>query len=658
MKKNNTELKFLRQLATNFPTAAEAATEIINLEAILSLPKGTEHFLADVHGEYEAFNHVLKNASGSIARKVEELFGRQIRNEEKRELCTLIYYPKEKLAQLNEKKPLCDDWYMVTLNQLVKVCRKVSEKYTRSKFRKTLPPQYSYIIEELVHEEGTNQQKSAYISSIFNTIIQIGKAEDFIVAICETIQKLVIDHLHIVGDIFDRGPGPQHILDTLLNYHNVDIQWGNHDMLWMGASAGNAACMANCVRIALRYANLDTLENAYGINLLPLARFAMETYANDPCTVFKPKLSGADELYDDKSVYLISQMHKAMSIMQFKLEHLIIVDHPEYNMSERDLLHRWNKAEGTIKLPDGNVYPMLDNNLPTIDPKNPYKLTEGEENVIKRLLRSFAESERLKKHIAWFYRKGSMYLSCNMNLLYHASVPLNEDRTLKEVLIEGKYYKGKDLYDKVDELVRRAHQGAKGTASQKSACDFMWYLWCGPNSPLFDKSAMTTFERYFIEDKATHHEQKGYYYTYRQEQDVCEMILKEFGLEGPDTHIINGHVPVKVKKGDKPLLGGGKLLVIDGGFSRAYQSSTGIAGYTLIFNSRGLQLVQHEPFTNKRDAVENMKDIKSVTVVKEHSSHRILVRDTDKGHELITQVEDLKKLLEAYKYRYILEKGK
>lgn len=656
MKKNNAELKFLRQLSTNFPTAAEAATEIINLEAILSLPKGTEHFLADVHGEYEAFNHVLKNASGSIARKVEELFGRQIRQEEKRELCTLIYYPQEKLNQLNENEPLCDDWYMVTLNQLVKVCRKVAEKYTRSKFRKTLPPQYSYIIQELVHEEGINQQKSAYISSIFNTIIQTGKAEDFIIAICETIQKLVIDHLHIVGDIYDRGPGPQHIMDTLLNYHNFDIQWGNHDMLWMGAAVGNAACMANCVRIALRYANLDTLENAYGINLLPLARFAMETYANDPCTVFMPKLSSADELYDDKSVYLISQMHKAMSIMQFKLEHQLIVAHPEYKMNDRDLLHRWDKESATITLPSGEVHPMLDNNLPTVDPKDPYTLTEGEELVVQRLLRSFSGSERLKKHIACFYKKGSMYLSYNMNLLYHASVPLNEDKTLKEVQIEGKNYKGKDLYDKVDELVRRAYQAKRGTEKQKSACDFMWYLWCGPDSPLFDKSAMTTFERYFIEDKATHHEQKGWYYIYRQEQEVCEMILKEFGLEGPDTHIINGHVPVKAKKGEKPLLGGGKLLLIDGGFSRAYQSSTGIAGYTLIFNSRGLQLVQHQPFTNKKDAVENMKDIKSVTVVKEHSSHRILVRDTDKGTELSTQAEDLKKLLEAYKYGYIQEK--
>ncbi|GAD06436.1 Fructose-1,6-bisphosphatase class 3 [Porphyromonas crevioricanis] len=652
----NKDLKFLHQLAKSFPTAAEAATEIINLEAILSLPKGTEHFLADVHGEYEAFNHVLKNASGSIARKVENLFGGQIRQEEKRELCTLIYYPQEKLAELHEKGALNDDWYMVTLNQLVKLCRKVGEKYTRSKVRKALPPKYSYIIQELLHEDGANPQKSAYFSSIFSTILQIGKAEDFIIAICNTIQRLVVDHLHIVGDIYDRGPGPQHIMDTLMNYHQFDIQWGNHDMLWMGAAAGNAASMANTVRIALRYANLDTMENGYGINILPLARFAMETYANDPCAVFQPKLSGADELYDEKSVYLISQMHKAMSVIQFKLEHELIVRHPEYKMADRDLLHRIDFKSGSITLPSGETYPMLDTHFPTIDPKDPYRMTEEESIVVNKLMRSFRESERLNRHMECFYRKGSMYLPYNMTLLYHASVPLNEDKTLKEVTVEGKTYKGKALYDKIDELVRRAHNGQVGSPEQLEALDYMWYLWCGPDSPLFDKSAMTTFERYFIEDKTTHHEQKGWYFVYRQEQEVCEMILKEFGLEGPDTHIVNGHVPVKAKKGEKPLLAGGKLMLIDGGFSRAYQSSTGIAGYTLIFNSQGLQLVQHEPFTSKREAVENMRDIKSVSVVREHTSHRILVRDTDKGKELIEQVKDLKDLLEAYRYGLIQEK--
>ncbi|MDY6122691.1 MAG: fructose-1,6-bisphosphatase [Porphyromonas sp.] len=651
------DLKFLRQLAKSFPSAAEAATEIINLEAILSLPKGTEHFLADVHGEYEAFNHVLKNASGSIARKVESLFIGQIRQEEMRELCTLIYYPQEKLSELKEKNALNDDWYMVTLNQLVKLCRKVAEKYTRSKVRKALPPEYSYIIQELLHEDGANPQKSAYFSSIFSTILQIGKAEDFIIALCKTIQRLVIDHLHIVGDIYDRGPGPQHIMDTLMNYHQYDIQWGNHDMLWMGAAAGNEASMANTVRIALRYANLDTLENGYGINLLPLARFAMETYADDPCTQFQPKLSGADELYDEKSVYLISQMHKAISIIQFKLEHSIIARHPEYKMDDRDLLHRMDLTTGLVTLPSGETYPLLDRHFPTVDPENPYELSEGESIVVRRLTRSFVESERLGRHMDCFYRKGSMYLPYNMTLLYHASVPLNEDKTLKEVLVDGAYYKGKALYDKIDELVRRAHNASKCGEEETAALDYMWYLWCGPDSPLFDKSAMTTFERYFIEDKATHHEQKGWYFIYRQEQEVCEMILKDFGLEGPDTHIVNGHVPVKAKKGEKPLLANGKLMLIDGGFSRAYQSSTGIAGYTLIFNSQGLQLVQHEPFASKREAVENMQDIKSVSVVREHTSHRILVRDTDKGKELIEQVKDLKALLEAYRYGLIQEKN-
>lgn len=651
MKKEDYSINYLRLLAKSFPTAAEAATEIINLEAILSLPKGTEHFLADIHGEYEAFNHVLKNASGSIKRKVEEVFGPNVRSTEKKELCTLIYYPREVLDQVRPKEKNIDDWYVVTLNQLVKVCRKVSEKYTRSKVRKSLPPQYSYIIQELLHEDDTNSNKAAYYNSIFTSIIETGKAEDFIIAICETIQRLVIDHLHIVGDIYDRGPGAHIIMDTLTNYHHFDIQWGNHDMLWMGAACGNPACMANVLRISLRYANLTTLEDGYGINLLPLARFSMETYQNDPCTVFKPKLTSADKLYDDKSVYLISQMHKAIAIIQFKLEYEIIKQHPEYKMEARNLLHKMDLSKGTITVANGRTYQMLDNNFPTINPEKPYELTKEEHYVVEQLMLSIQQSEKLQAHIDLMYKYGSMYIAHNGNLLFHASIPLNEDKTFKKVKIGKQYFSGKELYNNIEKIIRTARIKRNVDHKEKeNAIDYMWYLWCGPDSPLFDKSAMTTLERYFIEDKETHHEEKGYYFSFRDEKEVCEMILKEFGLSGPDAHIINGHVPVKAKKGELPIQAGGKLMLIDGGFSRAYQKSTGIAGYTLIFNSHGLHLVQHDPFSSTAEAIEKMEDIHSVTVLKAATSHRILVRDTDNGKLLQDQVSALKALLEAYKY--------
>lgn len=651
------DIKYLRLLADKFPTAAEVATEIMNLQAILSLPKGTEHFLADVHGEYEAFTHVLKNASGSIRRKVNEIFEGQIREQERRELCTLIYYPKESIELVKQRESSLDDWYMVTLNQMVKVCRKVSEKYTRSKVRKSLPSKYSYVIQELLHEDGVNPNKSAYLQSIFMTIIETGQAEDFIIALSETIQRLVIDHLHIVGDIYDRGPGAHVIMERLLNYHHVDIQWGNHDMLWMGAANGNEASMANVVRISLRYANLDTLQNAYGINLLPLARFASETYANDPCIPFKPKMDkDGSELFDDKSAYLIAQMHKAIAIIQFKLEYQIIKRNPEYKMDERNLLHRLNLDKGTIVLPNGEEHELKDKNLPTIDPKNPYELTEGEKTVVNKLSQSFRRSEKLQQHVSFLYHNGGMYLCCNHNLLFHASVPLNEDKSFKAVKIGKQKYTGRKLYDKIDEYVRIARFGTHEDNLYAEAVDFMWYLWCGPDSPLFDKSSMTTFERYFIEDKRTHHEEKGFYYVYRSEEDVCLQILKEFGLEGPDAHIINGHVPVKAIKGEQPVKAGGKLMLIDGGFSRAYQSSTGIAGYTLIFNSQGMHIVKHNPFNSMANAIHNHEDIDSVSVVRESSSHRMLVRDTDNGKVLSAQVEDLKDLLTAFRYGLIKEK--
>ena len=650
------DLKYLKLLAKSFPSIASASTEIINLRAILHLPKGTEHFLADIHGEAEAFQHVLKNASGTIRTKVNEIFGQTLRDNQKRELCTLIYYPYEKLRLIKDTETDMSEWYVVTLNKLIRVLHTVASKYTRSKVRKSLPPKYEYIIQELLHESTVNPHKSAYISVIIDSIISTGSADEFIAAICESIQRLVIDHLHIVGDVYDRGDGAHLIMDTLCNYHNFDFQWGNHDVLWMGGAIGNKASMANLVRIAMRYGNLTTLEDGYGINLLPLARFAMDVYGGDPCAEFQPKLLGNDRTYDDKSIELMSQMQKAISVIQFKLEYDIIKRHPEFEMEDRNLLHRINFDKGTITLPDGGEHEMKDMNFPTIDPKDPYKLTDEEDDLVERLMHSFMHSEKLKKHLNCLYSKGSMYLTINQNLLYHASIPLNKNGEFKKVNIQGKDYSGKLFMDKVDRLIRTAYFEKEDLKARDFALDYMWYLWCGKDSPLFDKSAMTTFERYFIADKATHTEEKGYYFDYQDERETCEMILKEFGLEGRDTHIINGHVPVKAAKGETPMRADGKLIVIDGGFSRAYQSSTGIAGYTLIFNSQGIQLVQHEPFESAKAVIEKGSDIQSVTVIREFISHRMLVRDTDNGKLLISQVEELKKLLDAYRLGLIKEK--
>ena len=650
------DIKYLKLLSKSFPTIASASTEIINLKAILHLPKGTEHFLADIHGEAEAFQHVLKNASGTIRTKVDEIFGQTLRDNQKKELCTLIYYPYEKLRLVKKVETDMSEWYVVTLNKLVRVLDTVTSKYTRSKVRKSLPPKYEYIIQELLHESTVNRHKSAYISVIIESIITTGNADEFIAAMCESIQRLVIDHLHIVGDVFDRGEGAHLIMDTLCDYHNFDFQWGNHDILWMGAAVGNKASMANLLRIAMRYGNLATLEDGYAINLLPLARFAMEVYENDPCSEFQPKLLSNNKTYDDKSVQLLSQMQKAISIIQFKLEHEIIERRPEFDMESRNLLHRINFDKNSVTLPDGSVHKMKDTNFPTIDPKDPYKLTKDETDLVEKLTHSFLQSEKLKKHLNCLYSKGSMYLTINQNLLYHASIPLDKDGNFKKITIQGKDYSGKQFMDKLDRLIRAANFEKDDLVLKEFALDYMWYLWCGKDSPLFDKSKMTTFERYFIADKETHTEEKGYYFKYQNKRETCEMILKEFGLEGPDTHIINGHVPVKAVKGEKPMRAEGKLIVIDGGFSRAYQSSTGIAGYTLIFNSQGIQLVQHEPFESAKAVIERGSDIQSVTVIREFISNRMLVKDTDNGKILASQIDDLKKLLDAYRLGLIKEK--
>ena len=650
-----TDIRYLRLLARSFPTIADASTEIINLEAILNLPKGTEHFLSDLHGEDQAFRHVLKNASGAVKRKVNEIFGISMREAEKKELCTLIYYPEEKLELIKGQERDLEDWYQVTLNQLVCVCRNVSSKYTRSKVRKALPREFSYIIQELLHESSVEPNKSAYVDQIICTIISTGRADDFIIAICNLIQRLTIDLLHVIGDIYDRGPGAHLIMDTLCDYHNFDIQWGNHDVLWMGAASGNLGSIANVIRMCLRFGNLSTLEDGYGINLLPLATFAMETYGDDPCALFLPRTKYADSFFDEKTIRLISQMHKAITVIQFKLEGEIIRRRPEFEMDDRMLLHHLDLKAGILRL-NGQEYPLKDTYFPTLDPRDPYRLSIEEEELMRKIKRSFESSEKLRKHMRCLFTHGGMYAVCNSNLLYHASIPMNPDGTFKPVQIMGKSYSGKALLDRVDQLVRTAYFRTGEQEEVDFAHDYVWYLWCGKNSPLFDKSKMATFERLFLDDAETHKEEKGAYYTLRDQESVCDMILDEFQVVGEHRHIVNGHVPVRSNKGENPIKAGGKMLVIDGGFSRPYHLETGIAGYTLVYHSRGFQLVQHEPFESTTKAIEEGLDIKSTTIVVELSSHRQMVKDTDKGAELQSQIKDLEKLLYAYRCGLIKEK--
>lgn len=651
----NTDLRYLHLLSNTYPTVADAASEIINLEAIQNLPKSTEHFLADLHGEHEAFIHVLKNASGNIKRKVGEIFGNTIRETEKKELCTLIYYPEQKLELIKAAEEDLDDWYRITIHQLVRVCRDVSSKYTRSKVRKNLPEEFSYIIEELLHERTDDQDKAAYVAVIVDTVISTGHADDFIVAICNVIQRLAIDQLHILGDIYDRGPGAHIILDTLRQYHSWDIQWGNHDILWMGAAAGNDACICNVLRLSLRYANLATLEEGYGINMVPLATFALEVYGDDPCEEFIPKLLKDDGRLDEKTRHLIAKMHKAIAVIQFKTEAAIFNRRPEWQMNDRNLLEHIDFTNQTCTI-DGKEYAMKSCHFPTISADNPNALTPEEDTLMKKLHHSFRVSEKLRKHIRTILSHGCMYTICNQNLLFHASIPLNDDGTLKNVEILGKSYAGKELMSYIGQLVRAAFQSDTPADLKEYAKDYFLYLWCGKESPLFDKSKMATFERYFLTDKSTYQEEKGNYFKLRNSEDVCDRILDAFEVTGANRHIINGHVPVHASKGENPIKAGGKLMVIDGGFSEAYHSETGIAGYTLVYHSRGFVLVQHEPFTSAQDAILRGTDIKSSTQIVEMSAHRMLVADTDKGEELRSQISELKDLLYAYRHGIIKEK--
>ena len=641
------ELKYLELLSKNFRNIAETSTEIINLEAILNLPKGTEHFLSDIHGEYEAFTHVLRNGSGSIRQKIEDIFGETLDEVEKKELATLIYYPEAKYNLEEKKNRNIEEWSKKNIYRLVKVCKHASTKYTRSKVRKAMPKDFEYIIQELLYERNEEENKRDYVDAIIDTIISIKYTKDFMKAMGELIRRLAIDRLHVVGDIYDRGPAPHLIMDCLQEYHNVDIQWGNHDLLWIGAGIGNKACIANVIRICSRYNNHDILEEAYGINLLPLATFAMKYYGKDPCRNFRPK-EGVDN-------DLIAQMHKAISIIQFKVEGIFSERNPQFEMEDKELLKNINYHKGTVTI-GGKEYQLNDTHFPTVNPNNPLELTKEEVVLLNKLKHSFMNSEKLQRHLKFLLNKGSMYLKCNSNLLYHGCIPLDSEGELVEVNIDGINYKGKSYFDKIEAIIRESFFNRENNEKDKRNRDFVWYLWCGKNSPLFGKDIMRTFERYFIDDKKIHKENKNPYYMFINKKEKCEMILREFGLNPENSHIINGHVPVKVKEGESPVKADGKLFMIDGGFSKAYRKTTGIAGYTLVYNSYGIKIISLAPFESQEKAIKEGADILSSTVVFDEIREITKVKDTDIGKELQKQIDDLKKLLISYKTGLIKQK--
>lgn len=645
------ETRYLERLSDLYPTIAAASTEIINLQSILNLPKGTENFLTDVHGEYEAFSHVLKNGSGSVRRKIEDVFGNRMSDRDKRSLATLIYYPKAKMDLVRQEEPNMEDWYRVHLYLLIEVSKRAASKYTRSKVRKALPRDFAYVIEELITEKAEVSDKESYYNEIISTIIRIGRAEKFICAISELIQRLVVDHLHILGDIYDRGPGPHIIMDKLMSYHSVDIQWGNHDVVWMGAAAGQRGCIANVIRICARYGNLDILEDGYGINLIPLAAFALRVYRDDPCICFKLKIS---DRQDSEEMQMNLRIHKAISIIQFKLEGQIIRRQKSFHLEDRALLHRIDYEKGTITL-NGKKYQLLDTNFPTVDPQDPYALSEEEEEIIERLERAFENCGKLQQHMRFLLAKGGLYKVYNDNLLYHGCVPLTESGELKEVEVYGKKYRGKELYDALDACVRKGFF-ALDEKERQDGKDIMWYIWLHPDSPLFGKNRMATFERYFLAEKETHFEKKNPYYDLIENEEVIDRIMREFGLDPAGAHIVNGHVPVRRKDGESPVKCGGKVLVIDGGFSKAYQKQTGIAGYTLIYNSYGIRLVALEPFESAEAAIRKEIDIHSEMTVVTRARDRCLVGGTDVGRELKEQIRDLERLLAAYRNGEITEK--
>lgn len=646
-------LHYLEQLAELYPTIGRASTEIINLQSILYLPKGTEHFLSDIHGEYRAFSHVLRNGSGAVRKKIDDVFGHTLSTADKMSLATLIYYPQKKIELVKQQEEDMENWYKITLYRLIEVCKTVSSKYTRSKVRKALPEDYAYVIEELITEKQEVLNKEAYYEAIVNTIVELGQTDNFIVALAELIQRLVIDHLHILGDVYDRGPSPDLIMDRLEKYHSFDIQWGNHDMVWMGAATGQLACIASVIRTSIRYGNLDLIEDGYGINMVPLATFAMDAYKDDPCERFVLKDSTEEER-SQKETLMNRKMHKAIAIIRFKLEGQLIQKWPQFGMENRCLLHRIDYENKTVEI-DGVKYPMLDTNFPTIDPENPYELTPEEADVMKRLRTSFIHCEKLQRHVRLMLKRGSMYKIYNGNLLYHGCVPMNEDGSFAKVNVFGKEYSGKALYDVLESYVRKAFFSLDKEEREKGQ-DMMWYIWTAPNSPLYGRSKMATFERYFLDDKKMHHESKNAYYHLLDKTETADKILHEFGLKDGRVHIINGHVPVERMAGESPVKCNGKLILIDGGFSKTYRRKTGIAGYTLTYNSYGLTLSSHEPFDFSDSAVRDELDIVSHQEAVEYMDKRILVGDTDYGKRMMIRIDELKELIRAYQSGEIAER--
>lgn len=647
------QVKYLKELAVRYPNIAAASTEIINLQAILHLPKGTEHYVSDLHGEYEKFSHIVRNGSGAVRSKIEDQFGNTLTTKEKKNLASVIYYPEQKMDLMEEQmtKNEMMEWYHVTMIRLVHMARLTASKYTRSKVRKAMPKEFSYIMEELMTEHRTLDKKG-YVEQILETIITTGRVRQFIAAMAHLIQRLTIDHLHVIGDIYDRGPGPHRIMDCIMNCHTVDIQWGNHDILWMGAASGHPACIANVVRICARYNNLDVLENGYGINLIPLARFALECYKDDPCELFH--VSGEVCKEDIREEELNKKMHKAIAIIQFKLEGQLIKHRPDFLMDDRLLLDKIDLKKGTVKI-KGKDYPLKDTNFPTIDPKDPYKLTKEEEYVVDHLVTAFKYCAHLNEHVRYLFSKGALYKVCNDMLLYHGCVPLNEDGSFRQVEIQGVAYSGKNLYDVLEHLARQGYYEEKDMEARAYGQDIMWFIWSNENSPVYGKDKMATFERYFLDDAAVKVEKKDFYYRLIEDEKVINQILKEFGLNPETGKIVNGHMPVAVKKGESPIKCNGKLFIIDGGFSKAYQKTTGIAGYTLVSNSYGLKLVAHEPFKSRDEAIREETDIHSDTIVIKKVTRRKCVEDTDIGKELKEKIADLEQLLWAYQKGVLTE---
>ncbi len=654
------KLEYLKLLAKQYPTVQQASTEIINLRAIQNLPKATEHFISDVHGEFEAFQHILNSASGVVREKIDDLLGASVPRSDRDQLATLIYYPEEKLEEIERETEDMREWYRITFHRLIDLCCLVSAKYTRSKVRKAMPKDYAYIIDELIHThfEQNETDKRGYYENIINTIIDLDRASNFLIQLCELIKRLAVDHLHLVGDIFDRGPGADVIMDALMEYHSVDIQWGNHDILWMGAASGSRTLVATVLANSLRYNNLEVIETGYGISLRPLSVFADEVYRKCDVSRFQVKIAKEDEgSFSERDKLLAARMHKAITMILFKLEGQKIRRNPSFHMDDRLLLDKVDYQNRTVEI-DGVTCPMLDTDFPTVDPKDPYALTPQEDALINTLTRSFRHSEKLQRHVRFLYSKGSLYRVYNGNLLFHGCIPMAADGRLLSFSVGCKDLSGKEFLDYADLTARRAYYNRPGSPERQFGMDFLWWLWCGRNSPIFGRDRMTTFERRFVEDESTHTETKNAYYTLYNDPAVCEGILKEFGLEESHSHIINGHVPVKSRKGESPVKGGGRLIVIDGGFCKAYQKTTGIAGYTLIYNSACFRLVAHQPFAGREEAIRKNWDITSTSQIFDRLERRATIHDTDNGRRMQDQVDDLLDLLRAYRSGAIVESHK